>query len=142
MGVLAGATCRDSCRYFSLGPIGHGPAIPTYRGASHDFTMDAELSSGLKALAKAHGATLYMVLLAAFQVLLSYHTGQEDLLVGSPMVGRSRAEFEGIVGLFTNPVVLRANLSGNPTFRAFLEQVRHTVLSASGASGLPHRSIG
>ena len=67
------------------------PRIPTYRGASHDFTMDAELSSGLKALAKAHGATLYMVLLAAFQVLLSYHTGQEDLLVGSPMVGRSRA---------------------------------------------------
>jgi len=106
------------------------PAVPTYRGASHDFTMDAELSSGLKALAKAHGATLYMVLLAAFQVLLSHHTGQEDLLVGSPMVGRSRAEFEGIVGLFTNPVVLRANLSGNPTFRAFLDQVRRTVLSA------------
>jgi hypothetical protein len=106
------------------------PAIPTYRGASHDFTMDAELSFGLKALAKAHGATLYMVLLAAFQVMLSYHTGQEDLLVGSPMVGRSRAEFEGIVGLFTNPVVLRANLSGNPTFQAFLDQVRHTVLSA------------
>jgi hypothetical protein len=106
------------------------PRIPTYRGASHDFTMDAQLSSGLKALAKAHGATLYMVLLAAFQVLLSYHTGQEDLLVGSPMVGRSRAEFEGIVGLFTNPVVLRASLAGNPTFRKFLEQVRRTVLSA------------
>ena len=106
------------------------PAIPTYRGASHDFTMDAELSSGLKALARAHGATLYMVLLAAFQVLLSYHSGQDDLLVGSPMVGRSRAEFEGIVGLFTNPVVLRASLFGNPTFQTFLDQVRHTVLSA------------
>ena len=106
------------------------PKSPTYRGASHDFAMDAELSSGLKALAKAHGTTLYMVLLAAFQIVLSYHTGQEDLLVGSPMVGRSRAEFEGIVGLFTNPVVLRANLSGNPTFRTFLDQVRHTVLSA------------
>jgi len=106
------------------------PAFPTYQGASHDFTMDAELSSGLKALAKAHGATLYMVLLAAFQVLLSYHSGQEDLLVGTPMVGRSRAEFEGIVGLFTNPAVLRANLCGNPAFAAFLGQVRHTVLSA------------
>jgi hypothetical protein len=103
---------------------------PTYRGASYDFTMDAELSSGLKALAKAHGATPYMVLLAAFQVMLSYHSGQEDLLVGSPMVGRSRAEFEGVVGLFTNPVVLCANLSGNPTFQTFLDQVRHTVLSA------------
>jgi len=106
------------------------PAIPTYRGASHDFTMDAELSSGLKALAKAHGATLYMVLLAVFQIVLSYHTGQEDLLVGSPMVGRSRVEFEGIVGLFTNPVVLRTNLSGNPAFREFLDRVRHTVLDA------------
>jgi hypothetical protein len=106
------------------------PAIPTYRGASYDFTLDPELSSGLKAMAKAHGATLYMLLLAAFQILLSYHTGQEDLLVGSPMVGRSRAEFEGVVGLFTNPVVIRANLAGNPTFKTFLDQVRHTVLSA------------
>jgi hypothetical protein len=106
------------------------PAFPTYQGASHDFTMDAELSSGLKALAKAHGATLYMVLLAAFQVVLSYHSGQQDLLVGTPMVGRSRAEFEGIVGLFTNPVVLRTNLSGNPAFGVFLGQVRQTVLSA------------
>lgn len=106
------------------------PAIPTYRGASHDFTIDAHLSSGLRALAKASGATLYMVLLAAFQVVLAHHAGQDDLLVGSPMLGRSRAEFESIVGLFTNPVVLRANLSGNPTFRAFLDQVRHTVLSA------------
>jgi hypothetical protein len=106
------------------------PAVPTHQGASHDFTMDAELSSGLKALAKAHGATLYMVLLAAFQVVLSYHSGQEDLLVGTPMVGRSRAEFEGIVGLFTNPVVLRANLSGNPVFGVFLGQVRRNVLAA------------
>jgi hypothetical protein len=106
------------------------PVIPTYRGASHDFSMDAELKSGLRALAKAHGATLYMVLLAIFQVVLYYHSDQEDLLVGSPMFGRSRTEFEGIVGLFTNPVVLRANLSGNPTFQAFLDQVHHTVLSA------------
>lgn len=106
------------------------PAFPTYQGASYDFTMDAELSSSLKALGKAHGATLYMVLLAAFQVVLSYNSGQEDLLVGTPMVGRSCAEFEGIVGLFTNPVALRTNLSGNPAFREFLGQVRHTVLSA------------
>jgi hypothetical protein len=106
------------------------PANPTYRGASHEFTIDAQLSSGLKALAGAHGATLYMVLLAAFYVVLSYHTGQEDLLVGSPMAGRSRAEFEGIIGLFTNPVILRANLSGNPAFAAFLDHVRVTVLSA------------
>jgi Condensation domain len=106
------------------------PAVPTYQGASHDFTLDAELNASLKAVAKAHGATLYMVLLAAFQVVLSYHTGQEDLLVGTPMVGRSRAEFEGIVGLFTNPVVLRTNLAGNPTFQNFLARVRQTVLDS------------
>ena len=113
------------------------PAIPTYQGASHDFTLDAELNASLKAVAKAHGATLYMVLLAAFQVVLSYHTGQEDLLVGTPMVGRSRAEFEGIVGLFTNPVVLRTNLSGNPTFKSFLDRVRQTVLDALEHQNFP-----
>jgi len=106
------------------------PAAPTYRGASYDFNLSDELSSRLKTLAKAHGATLYMVLLAGFQVLLHHHTGQDDLLVGSPVLGRSRAEFEGIVGLFTNPVILRANCSGNPTFEGFLDQVRKTVLAA------------
>jgi hypothetical protein len=106
------------------------PPVPTYRGASYDFHLNDELSRRLKALAKAQGATLYMVLLAAFDVILNYHTGQEDLLVGSPVLGRSRAEFEGIVGLFTNPVILRANCSGNPTFEAFLAQMRHTVLAA------------
>jgi hypothetical protein len=106
------------------------PPLQTHRGASNDFILDEALSAQLKALAREQGTTLYMVLLAAFQVVLSYHTGQEDLQVGSPMVGRSRAEFEGIVGLFTNPVVLRANLSGNPAFVAFLAQVRKTVLDA------------
>ena len=61
-----------------------------------------------------------MVLLAAFQMMLSYHTGQEDLLVGSPMVGRSRAEFEGIVGLFTNPVLLKGESFRQSAFRRFL----------------------
>lgn len=106
------------------------PPIQMFRGAQHAFTLNDELARRLKALAKAEGATLYMVLLAAFELLLYYHTGQEDILVASPMAGRSRAEFEGIVGFFANPVVLRANLSGNPTFRAFLGQVRQTVLAA------------
>jgi hypothetical protein len=106
------------------------PLIQTYRGAAHDFSLNDEPSGGLKALAKANGATLYMVLLAAFQAALHCLTGQKDLLVASPMVGRNRAEFEGIVGLFTNPVMLRADLSGNPSFLSFLGQVRQTVLSA------------
>ncbi|HEV2436447.1 MAG TPA: amino acid adenylation domain-containing protein [Verrucomicrobiae bacterium] len=106
------------------------PPIQMFRGGQHDFTLNEELARRLRALARAEGATLYMVLLAAFDLMLYHHTGQEDILVASPMVGRSRAEFEGLVGFFANPVVLRANLSGNPTFRAFLGQVRQTVLGA------------
>ncbi|HVB29717.1 MAG TPA: amino acid adenylation domain-containing protein [Terriglobia bacterium] len=106
------------------------PPIQMFRGAKHDFTLNDELARRLRALAKAEGATLYMVLLAAFELMLYYHSGQEDILVASPMAGRSRAEFEGLVGFFANPVVLRANLSGNPTFRTFLGQVRQTVLAA------------
>ena len=106
------------------------PPIQMLRGAQHDFTLDDDLAQQLRALAKAEGATLYMVLLAAFELMLYYHTGQEDILVASPMAGRSRAEFEGMVGFFANPVVLRADLSGNPTFRVFLGQMRQTVLAA------------
>ena len=106
------------------------PLIQTYRGASHEFTLNGELSDLLKTFARANGATLYMVLLAAFEVTLYDLTGQEDLVVATPMVGRNRAEFEGIVGLFTNPVMLRADLSGNPTFETYLGRVRQTVLAA------------
>ncbi len=106
------------------------PPIQMSRGAQHDFAVNGDMAGRLRALAKAEGATLYMVLLAAFNLMLHVHCGQEDLLVASPMVGRSRAEFEGIVGFFANPVVLRADLSGNPTFRSFLAQVRQTVLAA------------
>jgi len=106
------------------------PPIQTYRGASHAFNLSDELAGGLKALAKTEGATLYVVLLAAFEVMLYCHTEQEDILVASPVVGRSRAEFEGIVGFFANPVVLRANLSSDPTLQAFIARVRQTVLAA------------
>ena len=106
------------------------PPIQMFRGAQHDFMLNDNLARRLRGLAKAEGATLFMVLLAAFELLLFYHSGQEDILVASPMAGRSRAEFEGMVGFFANPVVLRADLSGNPTFQAFLGQVRQTVLAA------------
>ena len=104
--------------------------IQTHRGGSHDFVLSDELSGRLKLLAKAQGATLYVVMLAAFQAMLHYLSGQDDLIVGSPVVGRSRAEFEEIVGLFTNPVFLRVSLSGDPTFQEFVSHVRQTVLDA------------
>jgi len=106
------------------------PPIQTYRGTTHTVRISSTLSQKLKVLSETHGATLYVTLLAAFQVLLHRYTSQEDILVGSPMIGRNRAELAGLVGYFVNPVVLRANLAGNPPFSDFLRQTRHTVLAA------------
>ncbi|MEG5094021.1 amino acid adenylation domain-containing protein [Microcoleus sp. B13-B4] len=106
------------------------PPVQTYEGASHSFVFGEKLTHKLLELAKAEGVTLYTIVLAAFQVLLLRYTNQEDILIGSPMAGRSLTEFERIVGYFTNPVVLRTNLSGNPTFRELLCRVRSCVLGA------------
>jgi amino acid adenylation domain-containing protein len=106
------------------------PPVQTFRGASEAFNLDEGLTERLKALGREHGATLYMTLLAAFQTLLHRYTGQEDVLTGTPTAGRGRAEFAGVVGYFVNPVVLRSDLSGDPTFTEFLARVRRTTLSA------------
>jgi amino acid adenylation domain-containing protein len=111
------------------------PPVLRLRGASHGFELSPELSHQLKTLARTEGVTLYNLLLAAFQVLLYRYTGQEDILVGSPTsASRSQADFAGTVGYFINQIVLRADLSGNPTFKAFMSQVRQTVLG-----GLAHQ---
>ena len=106
------------------------PPVQTYRGASHTFQLDQELSRRLKLLATAEKTTLYMLLLAAFQVLLFRYTDQEDILIGTPALGRSRADLERIVGYLVNPVILRSDLSGNPSFKELLNQVRHKVIAA------------
>ncbi len=104
------------------------PSIQTYQGDAERLILPPHLAEALKALARAHGTTLYAVLLAAFQVLLHRYSGQDDLLVGSVMAGRGHPDLEGLVGYFVNPVALRADLSGDPTFTALLEQVWQTVL--------------
>jgi myxalamid-type nonribosomal peptide synthetase MxaA len=106
------------------------PAVQTDAGATHAFKLDAELTRGLKAVAQAEGATLFVVLLAALQVLLRRYSGQADIVVGSPVLGRSLPAFEPIVGYFVNAVALRADLSRNPTFREFVAQVRGAALDA------------
>ncbi|ARV58869.1 hypothetical protein BZZ01_09675 [Nostocales cyanobacterium HT-58-2] len=113
------------------------PLVQSYQGASITFKLTKELTQQLKVLAKTEKATLYMILLAAFQVLLYRYTGQEDVLVGSPTFGRSQREFTRTIGYFVNPVVLRADLSNNPTFKAFLAQVRRTVLGAIAHQDYP-----
>ncbi|MBD2518350.1 amino acid adenylation domain-containing protein, partial [Nostoc sp. FACHB-973] len=106
------------------------PQSQTYNGASRFFTLEEKLLQKLTELAKREGASLYTLLLTALQILLLRYTNQEDILIGSPMVNRSRSEFEKIVGYFTNSVVLRADLSGNPTFQELLGRSRSCVLNA------------
>ena len=113
------------------------PPVQTYQGASCDFNLSESLVQQLRALAKAERTTLYTVILSAFQTLLHRYTGQDDILVGSPTVGRSRTEFQKVVGYFVNPVAMRANLTGSPTFRAFLGQMRQTVLEALSHQDYP-----
>ncbi|MCP4540466.1 MAG: amino acid adenylation domain-containing protein [Chloroflexi bacterium] len=113
------------------------PAVQTYRGASQALTLDEELTENLKAVGRAHGATLYMTLLAAFQALLYRYTGQQDILVGSPTSGRNSAESARLVGYFVNPIVLRANVSSDLSFTGFLDQVRQTVLEAFAHQDYP-----
>jgi amino acid adenylation domain-containing protein len=106
------------------------PPIQSYRGASHTFELNPELTSVLREMAKAQGATLYMTLLTAFQVLLYRLSGQEDIIVGAPIEGRSQPQFAETVGFFVNMLALRVNLAGNPSFSQLLTQVRQTVLDA------------
>jgi amino acid adenylation domain-containing protein len=105
------------------------PAVQTYNGASHVFTINEPLTRALKALARAEQATLYATLLAAFHVLLHRYTGQDDIIIGSATAGRP-AGFARTPGYFVNPIAIRADLSGNPEFVDFLRQVRTTMLEA------------
>jgi len=106
------------------------PAVQTYHGAAEMLSLPPELTQRLKTLSQDHHVTLFTTLLAAFQTLLYRYTGQTDILVGSPTAGRARAEFSGICGYFVNPVVLRSDLSGNPSFTALLAHTWQQVLGA------------
>ena len=113
------------------------PAVPTDRGASSYRELGADQSRELEHLAKAQGTTLYTTLLSAFQVLLLRHCGQEDLAIGSPVAGRGAKEFADVVGYFVNTVVLRGDLTGNPTFRELLAGNRQRVLGALSHQDYP-----
>jgi hypothetical protein len=113
------------------------PKASTHQGSSQSFVLPAELSEALKALSQREGVTLYMLLLAAYQTLLYCYTGQEDILVGSPIANRNRAETEGLIGCFINTLVLRTDLSGNPSFRELLRRVREDVLGAFAHQEVP-----
>lgn len=117
------------------------PAEVSHRGAQFTFMLPAKLSQELQALSLREGTTLFMTLLAAFKVLLSRYSGQSDILVGTPVAGRQRRETEDLIGLFINTLVLRTDLSGNPTFQHLLKRVREVCLGAYEHQDLPFEKL-
>jgi amino acid adenylation domain-containing protein/non-ribosomal peptide synthase protein (TIGR01720 family) len=117
------------------------PPVFAHRGARHHFALGPELVRALTALGRQEGATLFMTLLAAYQTLLSRHSGQEDISVGSPIAGRTQVETEGLIGYFANTLVLRTDLSGDPTFRELLGRVRETSLGAYAHQDVPFEML-
>ncbi|OUL18652.1 hypothetical protein BV378_34960 [Nostoc sp. RF31YmG] len=115
--------------------------IQTYRGASQSLSLSSTLSASLTALARQQGVTLFMTLLAAFGTLLHRYTGQEDILIGSPIAGRNRAEIEELIGFFINTVVLRTQFADNPSFANLLAQVREVALGAYAHQDMPFEKL-
>jgi amino acid adenylation domain-containing protein len=113
------------------------PVVPSDHGALYPFTLNADLTQRLRTLSRSLGGTLFMTLLAAWQALLSRYSGQSDVVVGSPIAGRTREELQGMVGFFVNMLPLRADLSEEPTFRSLLAQVRRSTLLAFQHEDLP-----
>ncbi|MEU4403162.1 amino acid adenylation domain-containing protein [Streptosporangium sp. NPDC023963] len=113
----------------------------TFAGASHGFNMDRELVEGLTRLARRSDTTLYMVLLAAYQVLLGRYARQDDFAIGSPVGGRPRRELESAIGMFVNVLAMRADLSGDPGFLELLERVRRTTTEAYAHQELPFEQL-
>ncbi|MDB4947768.1 MAG: Malonyl CoA-acyl carrier protein transacylase [Gemmatimonadetes bacterium] len=117
------------------------PPMQSFRGGVHAFLLPADLTAALHALSRREGATLFMTLLAAFQVLLGRYARQEDVVVGTPIAGRNREELEGLIGFFVNTLVLRADLSGDPAFRDLLARVRESTLGAYAHQDLPFERL-
>ncbi|MCC6557807.1 MAG: amino acid adenylation domain-containing protein, partial [Polyangiaceae bacterium] len=117
------------------------PAEQSARGATHSFSLSPGLTGRLKALGRREGATLFMTLLAGFNALLHRYTRQADIVVGAPVSNRGRAELEGLIGFFLNTVVLRTDLSGDPSFRALLARARETTLEAFAHQDLPFERL-
>lgn len=113
------------------------PAIQTYRGAKQKVKFSKAMSESLKKLSQREGATLFMTLLTAFKILLHHYSGQDDIVVGFPIAGRNRTEIEKLIGFFINTLVLRTDLSGNPTFRELLGRVSKTALDAYAHQDMP-----
>jgi amino acid adenylation domain-containing protein len=117
------------------------PAVLSYRGSKERSFVPATLANKLHELSRIEGATMYMTLLTAFQALLFRYTGEEDLVIGSPIANRTRSDIEGVIGFFVNTIVMRTRLSGDMTFRTVLRQVRDNALDAFANQDVPFEKL-
>jgi natural product biosynthesis luciferase-like monooxygenase protein len=117
------------------------PALQTFHGADYFFTLPESLTLSLREVGQGEGVTLFMTLLAAFQVLLSRYSGQEDITVGTAVAGRNRAETEDLIGLFINTLALRTDLTGEPSFIEVLRRVREVALGAYAHQDVPFEKL-
>ncbi|MFB2919272.1 MULTISPECIES: amino acid adenylation domain-containing protein, partial [Aerosakkonema] len=113
------------------------PAVQSFRGETLFFTIESDISEALVNLSQQQGVTLFILLLTAFKVLLYRYTNQPDIVVGSPSANRQNPQIQGTIGFFVNNLVLRTDLSGNPTFLQLLQQVKKIVLEAYEHQDLP-----
>ncbi|HEV2735528.1 MAG TPA: condensation domain-containing protein, partial [Longimicrobiaceae bacterium] len=151
-GWLAGATLERQLEYWRERLAGAPPLleIPTDRprppvqsprGGHRHFAVSEGTTAALRELTRREGATLFMTLLAGWQALLARWSGQDDVLVGTPIAGRNRVETEGLIGFFVNTLVLRADLGGSPGMRGLLAQVRETTLGAYAHQDIPFEKL-
>jgi hypothetical protein len=117
------------------------PPVRSYNGARETLQLSAETATQLKALSQREGATLFMTLLAAVNVLFHRYTGQNDIVVGSPVANRTTPELEPMIGLVVNTLILRTDMSGNPTFREVIARVREVCLGAYAHQDLPFEKL-
>ncbi|MDQ3652504.1 MAG: amino acid adenylation domain-containing protein [Acidobacteriota bacterium] len=117
------------------------PPVQSFRGTYRHLALPKNLSASIKALSQREGATLFMTLLAALQTLFARYTGQDDVVVGSPIANRTRIETEGLIGFFVNTLVMRGDLSGDPTFRELLSRAKETALGAYAHQDLPFEQL-
>src|SRR5947209_1076409 len=117
------------------------PAVQGQSGASLEFELDHQLTENVRQLSRSQGGTLYMTMLAALQLLIYRYSGQSDVLIGSPVAGRTQSQVEGLIGLFVNTLVLRTNVRGNLTFAELLGRVKKVTLEAFGHQDVPFEKL-
>lgn len=117
------------------------PVLQTYHGAAYHFTLARDVTQALRQLSQQENVTLFTLLLAAFQVLLHLYSGQDDIIVGTPVANRERKEVEDLIGFFVNMLVIRTDISGHPSFRELVRRVHEAVLGAHEHQAMPFEKL-